>query len=210
MKTYPSIHPSTGQKFLEMLQAYVFDKYDGSNLRWEWNRKQGRGSGKWNKFGSRTVLFDASHPIFGCAVPVFMDVLAEPIERWAVDNRHENITAFTEFWGANSFAGNHDPNDDFKTLTLFDINVYKKGMLSPAEFLKDFGGTYFAANFRGRYNWTREFVQRVRDGSFDCTFEGVVGKVGSGHNITMCKAKTQAWIDKVRAVCDNPDDIINS
>ena len=43
-------------------------------------------------------------------------------------------------------------------------------------------------------------MKRVRDGDVDCAFEGVVGKAGDGHKIVRAKAKTQAWVDKVKEV----------
>jgi len=40
--------------------SYSFIKYDGSNLRFCWNRKRG-----WYKFGSRNVMIDKNTPILG-------------------------------------------------------------------------------------------------------------------------------------------------
>ncbi len=40
MKSYPSILGSTGQNFTEF-DSFVFDKADGSNLRFEFSKKQG-------------------------------------------------------------------------------------------------------------------------------------------------------------------------
>lgn len=37
------------------------------------------------------------------------------------------------------------------------------------------------------------------------TFEGVVGKAGEGHKLIMAKAKTQAWLDKVKALYGDKD-----
>lgn len=59
MKQYPSINSSNGQSFKEFV-ADVFDKLDGSNLRFEWSKKQG-----WYKFGTRHRLFDNTDPVFG-------------------------------------------------------------------------------------------------------------------------------------------------
>lgn len=68
MKTYPSIPRSTGQSFQEY-DAYVFDKLDGSNLRFEWSRKKG-----WVKYGTRRRLFDTTDPVFGEAITLFHEV----------------------------------------------------------------------------------------------------------------------------------------
>lgn len=192
MKEYPSILNCKGNNFQEF-RGFVFDKIDGSNLRFEWSRKNG-----WYKFGTRTRLFDVSDPDFGVAIPIFHNTLAEKLEKIAKDNKWERIIAFTEFWGPNSFAGKHDPQDE-KKLTLIDVNVHKKGIISARDFLKLFSHLEIP-NYLGQVNWTRGFVERVRNGEIaDITFEGVVGKAGDGHHIIMRKAKTQAWIDKVMA-----------
>lgn len=190
MKQYPSINSSTGQAFREF-QAHVFDKLDGSNLRFEWSKKQG-----WYKFGTRSRLFDTSDPVFGGAIAIWNKDWAESMAKIAKDNRWESVIAFAEFYGPNSFAGNHDVADEHK-LTLFDVAPYKKGILGPKEFLKTFGHLDIP-NYLGKLNWTRDFVAQVRAGEIPgITFEGVVGKSGEGHDLYMAKAKTQAWVDKV-------------
>lgn len=190
MKPYPSILPSTGQKFREF-DAYVFDKLDGSNLRFEWTRKV-----RWSKFGTRTRLFDHTDPDFGLAIPLFQVGWQEDLTRVAVDNRWDHLVVFMEFWGPNSFAGKHD-RDDMKTLTLFDACPNKRGLLGPKEFLDKFDHLR-TPRFFGIHKWTRGFVDRIKTGEYKgITFEGVVGKGGSGHKLVMSKAKTQGWIDKV-------------
>ena len=192
MKDYPSIPRSTGQDFREF-DAYVFDKLDGSNLRWEWARKSG-----WYKHGTRTRLFDETDEVFGGAIAIFQRTLAEPLIKIARDERWERMIVFTEFWGPRSFAGLHEPEDE-KQLTLFDVNPYKKGILGPKQFLKLFGHLN-VPRFLGTRRWTRGFVEHVRHGEIsDITEEGVVGKGGEGHKLVMAKAKTQKWIDRVLA-----------
>lgn len=194
MKPYPSIQSSQGQKFQEF-EAYVFDKLDGSNLRFEWTRKA-----RWSKFGTRNRLFDHTDPDFGLAIPLFLAGWQEDLTRIAVDNRWDHLIVYMEFWGPNSFAGKHEA-DDVKRLTLFDACPNKKGLLGPKDFLKAFGHLH-TPRFLGIHKWTRGFVDRIRKGESglkDITFEGVVGKGGSRHKLVMAKAKTQAWIDKVMA-----------
>lgn len=192
MKSYPSISGSMGQDFQEF-DAYVFDKYDGSNLRAEYTKKRGL----W-KFGTRNRMFDKTDPVFGPAVDLFKSTWEDIVGRVCAQERWESVIIFCEFWGPNSFAGTHDPNDKY-TLTLFDVNPYKKGILGPKQFLKLFGEHEHTAKFLGREHWTRGFVQRVRNGEYPCILEGVVGKAGDGHDQIRAKAKTQAWIDKVLA-----------
>ena len=192
MKSYPSIPRATGQAF-RAFDAYVFDKLDGSNLRFEWSKKQG-----WHKFGTRNRLFDETDEVFGCAVSLFQNDLGFSIAKVAIKERWESVIVFAEFYGDNSFAGVHDPADE-KRLALFDVAPYKKGILGPKEFVKLFGHLEIT-KFLGLQHWSREFVEAVRLNQIEgVTFEGVVGKTGEGHNLVMAKAKTQDWIDKVKA-----------
>lgn len=105
MKSYPSILNCTGSNFREF-DSYMFDKIDGSNLRFEWARKTG-----WSKFGTRHRLFDETDKDFGAAIPLFLNSLSEPLEKIIKDNRWEKVIVFCEFWGKNSFAGKHNPQD---------------------------------------------------------------------------------------------------
>lgn len=192
MKQYPSVSRSTGQAFREF-DAYVFDKLDGSNLRAEWSRKRG-----WGKYGTRYRLFDLSDPDFGEAIPIFESTLADPIAKIAKKQGWEQLTVFMEFWGDQSFAGQHVKGDP-KQLTLFDANPLKKGILGPREFLDLFEGLP-TPKFLGRMHWTRGFVERVWNGEISgITSEGVVGKAGKGHDLVMAKAKTKTWVEKVKA-----------
>jgi hypothetical protein len=189
MKSYPSI-PRDFSEF----EAYVFDKLDGSNLRFEWSRKGG-----WNKFGTRNRLFDETDDIFGPALPLFYQTLAKELHDIFKSERYERAVVFCEYWGENSFAGLHEPGD-VKNLTLFDVAPHKQGILGPKEFLKLYGHLN-VPRFIGRLNWTRGFVERVWNGDVEgVTFEGVIGKSKhSHHDLIMCKAKTKAWIDKVKS-----------
>lgn len=201
MKSYPSIPRSTGQDFREF-RAHVFDKLDGNNLRFEWSRKAG-----WYKAGTKRRLFDETDPLVGAALPLFRATLADDIEKVIRAQRWERAVIFAEYWGAGSVAGMHDPTDEMK-LTLFDVAPHKADLLAPRRFLKLFGHLEVPA-YLGEIRWTRDFVQRVRDGAIEgITFEGVVGK---GDRQVRAKAKTQAWIDRVRAVYgEEADAIINS
>lgn len=203
--------------FQEIPGAYVFDKLDGSNLRFEWSRKHKQ----WSKFGTRTRLFDVNDWQFGRAIKIFTETLAEPVAKVAFDQRWERVIVFAEHWGPSSFAGcHHDPQnqpldpDDQMHVDLIDVAPYKQGLLGPAVYLKLFEGLPMA-KFLGRFNWTRGFVDRVQNGAVEgVTFEGVVGKGGHGktHDLVMAKAKTRAWVDKVkeRYAPDEAERLINS
>lgn len=192
MKDYPSIPRSSGQTFQEIPNAHIFDKLDGSNMRSEWNRKQG-----WYKHGKRNGLIDASNPHLVQVPKLFEERLAEPLAKLARDNRWQGLLVFYEFWGTNSIAGLHYEQDE-KFLTVFDAVPEKRGFLGPQEFRRLFEDVVPTARFLGTHNFTRGFVDRVRSGAFDGpTFEGVVAKAGTRHDIVRGKAKTQRWIDRV-------------
>lgn len=94
MQQYPSIDGSSKAPLGK--QCIAFTKYDGSNLRWEWSPKQG-----WYKHGTRNQLFDASDPVYGKAIPIFMNGMADEIIRRVKDLERsiQRITVFTEFLG---------------------------------------------------------------------------------------------------------------
>lgn len=190
MKRYPSIpRKIRGKK--RGLTVHVFDKIDGSNLRFEWDQKTG-----WHRFGSRRRVLDETHPEFGAAMKIFLNNLAEPIEAVAMKQKWSALVAFAEFWGARSIGGQHDPEEP-KNLSLFDVAPYRHGFVGPERFL-EFFGHLDTPNYLGEHAWNQEFVENVRRGECDgVTFEGVVGKAGDRHKIVMVKAKTQAWVDAI-------------
>lgn len=188
MKSYPSI--SRLNKRFKKAKFHTFDKLDGSNMRFEWSKKKG-----WYKYGTRNRLFDESDPVFGMAIPLFHATLAEPISKVLIDQGWQSAIVFCEFWGENSFAGNHEPEDE-KHLTIIDVNPYKKGILPPDKFVDLFGE--FAPHYLGKIEWDGDFIQGVKSGEEGgVTFEGVVGKRMDGKQLLMYKLKTQQWIEKV-------------
>ena len=175
----------------------AFVKYDGSNLRWEWSVKNG-----WHKFGTRKRLFDETDEEFGEAIPLFYRDYAEQIEealhhrKFQKAYRGRTITIFTEFFGPNSFAGQHVAEDP-KELRLFDLNVYKKGLLGPREFLDFFGHLDFSAEVVYEGNLNDSFILDVREGRYPGE-EGVVAKGGSGHKLWMAKIKRLSYLKKLK------------
>lgn len=191
MKSYPHID---GPSKAPHLPCIAFHKYDGSNLRWEWSKKKG-----WYKFGTRNCLFDKSDPLFGQAIPVFESSLAEGIEKVLRDSFRDVQSAivFTEFFGASSFAGTHAQSEP-KELVLFDVNLYKKGIMSPRDFVRKFGHLRAAeVVYEGILN--QPFIENVRNGVYPVA-EGVVCKGGSGHDLWMVKVKTLAYLKKLKEV----------
>jgi len=158
----------------------AFDKLDGSNLRFGWQRKKG-----WHIFGTRTRLFDASNPEYGCAIELFKQTYAEGIEKVIRDNKdYRGVTeciAFCEFFGPSSFAGWHDffdPNcvtPEPKELVLFDVNIHKRGFVLPREFLNNFRHLKIPkVIYEGRFG--PQFVDDIKESRYPVTLEGVVCK----------------------------------
>lgn len=193
MKTYPSIPVfKLGSSSTDL---YTFIKRDGSNLRFEWTKKAG-----WNKFGTRRRLFDETDEIFGGAIQLFLDSMADRLKKQIIGNKWTKITIFCEFWGNKSFAGLHEKADK-KYLTLIDVLVNKKGILPPKEFVREFGHI-LDKDFIGIRRWNSDFVKEVRNwvpenNSLQC--EGVVGKIAAkGKKIARYKLKSQWWYDTVK------------
>ncbi len=189
MKQYPTILPSDKAPIGKQCIAFV--KYDGSNLRWEWSPKRG-----WYKYGTRTRLFNETDEIFGEAIPIFQDTLGPEIARRIKDIERsvQSAIVFTEFFGPNSFTGLHEPSDK-KELKLFDVNLYKRGIMGPRDFVKNFGDLSFAAEVVYQGNLTSEFIKDVRDGKYPVV-EGVVAK---GDDF-MVKIKTTKYLEKLKEV----------
>jgi hypothetical protein len=106
------------------------------------------------------------------------------------------VTVFAEFFGPNSFAGDHVPEDP-KELILFDVNPLKKGFVSPRDFVKHFGDLRYTAEVLYEGDLTEEFIQDVIDGKVPVQ-EGVVAKGNSGHQLWSCKIKTASWVERVK------------
>jgi len=183
------------------LPCIGFNKLDGSNLRFEWSKKQG-----WHKFGTRRRLFDHTDPDFGSAIKIFKDTLASGLEDVFRDKLYKNAgryIVFCEFVGPSSFAGWHDP-DEPKELVLIDVSVHQRGMVLPRDFVKHFGHLRSAeVVYQG--NFTKEFIQDVRNGEYPVK-EGVVVKGVKGgkgvHGLWMSKVKTKAWLAKLKEKAD--------
>jgi hypothetical protein len=168
----------------------AFAKYDGNNLRWEWSAKRG-----WYKSGTRTQLFDASHPIYGEAVALFAGGLGDGIVRCSRNAKRgvQRVVAFTEFFGPGTFAGIHKEGDP-KELRLFDVDL-GNGLVRPRDFVRWYGGLPAAAQVVYEGNLNKQFIEDVRNGVYP-VHEGVVDK-GDGF---MVKVKTNAYMARLMEV----------
>jgi hypothetical protein len=210
MLHYPKI---PGSRHCPVGRCVAFEKYDGTNLHWDWSRALG-----WHSFGALRDAFallavgiekfTKVHAHLREAVEVFYSGLATEIEcvlqRYARYHDVECVTIFTEFLGPNSFAGLHK-SDDPKELILFDVQVEPFGMIGPEQFAADFGHLPIAkVVYRGKL--TGKFCDDVRQGKYDVN-EGVVCKGGMGSDTWMVKIKTYAYLERLkRAFAENWED----
>lgn len=197
MKEYPSI----GKDINKDLSFYVFDKLDGSNIRATWSRKNG-----FYKYGSRHVLLDPNDKSnkLSIAPQLILDTYQNEVSKVLKDLRVDSATLFFEFAGKQSFAGNHVEGDAFSVI-LFDVDLYKQGLMMPDAFLKSFGHLKTPKLLHhGKVN--QELVNAVKSSSLeDMTFEGVVCKARNPKKTlqpVMFKIKSQAWLDKLHNFCD--------
>lgn len=196
MKSYPKIEYYNKGYFGDTV--WVFDKLDGSNIRAEWNRKRG-----WYKFGTRNQMIDERDPNFGDAIPIFLDKYGDDLQkvfRKSYSNI-ESVVVFGEYLGENSFAGQHDPNDE-KDIILFDVNLYKKGFISPREFVDNFGHLDIPdVVYKGEYN--DDLINDVRNNIWNLK-EGVIckgiRKTKGDELVWMTKIKTNEWLEKIKAL----------
>lgn len=194
MKTYPKIDYFNKGFFGDTV--WVFDKLDGSNLRMEWNRKRG-----WYKFGTRNVMINEKDENFGESIPIFLDKYGDDLTKVFKKeySNIESVVVFCEFVGDNSFAGKHLPEDK-KDVVLFDVNLYKKGFITPKNFTDNFGHLHTPKLlYKGEY--TQDLIGDVRKNIWGLK-EGVickgVRKTKGDELVWMTKIKTIEWLDKIK------------
>src|SRR3954447_26066257 len=109
MLYYPKI---PGGRDAPLGRCLAFEKYDGTNLHWDWDRDFG-----WHSFGTRRDAFNltgvgreqfvAKHAHLRQSVEVFWNTLAEGVEKVLGEHPDyralQGVKVFTEFLGPNSF-----------------------------------------------------------------------------------------------------------
>ena len=170
----------------------AFYKEDGTNMRFEWSKKRN----KWYKFGTRNNVITLNDEIYGQGIEIFLEKYSEKL----IDVFHtkyknvESVVVFCEYFGENSFAGQHYHNDK-KELRLFDVSLYKRGFVSPYEFIDNFGHLDITkVIYQGKYN--NELVDNVRNNIF-CLNEGVICKGIIEKTIWQSKIKTNTWLERL-------------
>lgn len=195
MKEYPSI-----DNLLRPTDyIYAFDKLDGSNIRAEWNSKRG-----FYKFGTRHQLMDISSKPYGKAISLIKEKYEEAFAVICKEQKWRDAICFFEFYGPNSFAGQHLDTED-QTVTLFDVNPLRQGILEPDQFIALFGKLDIPKIlFEGQI--TTEFVDAVKSSKLEgMTLEGVVckGKHDGKTKIPiMFKIKSNAWMERLKTHCN--------
>lgn len=201
MKQYPSIDATVRRGIL----VYAFDKLDGSNIRAEWDRKKG-----FTKFGSRNVLIDETESALGASIPLIKQKYEKDLTDIFKKERFDKVTCFFEYFGPNSFAGYHLENDP-KDVVLFDIDVFKNGLISPKEFFSLTDQKVETAKLLYVGNVTSDIEKEIRDGTLEgMTFEGVICKMiptRKFHGPTMFKIKNKAWYEKLHTKFENDPEL---
>lgn len=195
---YPKI-PENSDKFHGKCMA--FEKYDGTNLHWKWDPQEG-----WLGFGTRRTHFSLTregikdfskeHVELAEAPHIFNEGLRDKLTMFFCINsalRLHNITLFTEFYGANSFAGNHDANDEHK-LILIDVMI--NGRLIPPESFNESYSQFGSAQvvYTGKYSG--QFAEDVHKGKYNVN-EGVVVKGVVDGQVFMTKIKTKDYLKRL-------------
>lgn len=189
MKEYPSISSPIRYD----LPVIGFSKLDGQQFRAEWNSKRG-----FYKFGSRRQLVDAGSKPWNEAVELVKEKYEQELSDLFKQERWKSALCFFEFYGPNSFAGQH--KDERHDVVLFDVLPEDYfGLLRPDKFLKLFRFLELPkVLFQGRM--TEELVEQIRRSQIEgMSFEGVVCK--ALHEDTMFKIKSRAWLEKLKEHC---------
>lgn len=198
MKSYDKIEYFDKEEFNE--SVICFFKHDGSNLRFEWGHKHG-----WFKYGTRNVLIDRFDDKFGEGIDIFLNKYGEDLDKIFRSKYKgvENFVVFGEFVGENSFAGQHVESDK-KDVILFDVNRYKIGIISPFEFVKNFGQLHIPdIVYEGKYD--RKLINDVKLNQLKygelkegVVVKGVYKNKNNKEEVIMTKIKTNLWIKKFR------------
>jgi hypothetical protein len=182
-------------------QCIAFEKYDGTNIHWTFQPNEG-----WQEYGVRRDRYS----INTTGVRAFEEAhpeLADVHKLWDQDSKLEDflngnpkyntakeIIVFTEYFGPNSFAGQHNSKDE-KQLVIFDIQV-DGNIIPPDQFVEDFKQFNIARIvFQGKFSG-QLFVD-VRKGKYDVK-EGVVVKGIYSNQVYMAKIKTEAYLERLK------------
>lgn len=204
---YPKI-PENSDKFQG--KCIAFEKYDGTNMHWVWSLDQG-----WCKFGTRRTQFTLKkhgieefkqiHSELSEAPNIFNDCFRDSLSIFLshhkIYSRSYNIIVFTEFYGSNSFAGNHSEEDarcNSQKLIIIDVEVNNR-IIPPNQLIDDFDsfGRFDVARvvYKGKYSG--QFAEDVKNGKYNVN-EGVVVKGVVDNEVFMTKIKTKEYLKRLQ------------
>lgn len=192
MKAYPSIPLSKDSRNIGE-PCIGFYKYDGSNLRWEWSKKQG-----WHKFGTRTRLFGKDEEPYNQAIPLFLETMGDALISKVTANFHvQDFIVYTEFFGESSFAGAHVLNEP-KSLILLDVWIPRKSFILPKQFIKLFSNESWMPEVVYEGNLNQKLIKDVYEGKYNLD-EGMMCKgFDKRQQQWMAKIKTKTYLDKLK------------
>lgn len=178
----------------------AFDKLDGTNIRIEYSQKRG-----FYKFGTRKTMFDVNSKPFGFVIALFRSRYEKILTEILKSEPYKKIESFVcyfELIGAHSAFGQHEYETDEFNLVLIDVDMYKKGMVPPEDFIRDFSSVGIPnVVFRGQL--TQSFVDSIENETTYLLNEGVVCKgfietrKGVRHPY-YCKIKTKGWMQRLK------------
>jgi len=190
-------------------KCFAFAKEDGTNLHFNWSL-----SDHWHKFGTRRTEFffnkygveefNKEHPGLENAIDYFNYNVRDSLTSYLTKHHCDYdgvVTIFCEFFGPNSFAGQHskeDAKNGNQKLVIIDVSVNDK-LLSPQQLIEDFnqfGGIDIAkVIYKGKYDG--QFTNDIRNGKYPVN-EGVVCKGIVDGKVYMCKIKTNAYLKRLK------------
>lgn len=199
---YPKI-PDTSNCPLK--KCIVFEKLDGTNMHFVFHRQggdlqcyfQGTRRHRYSFSETEREEFATNHPdlVGAFHLETFIDL--EHYINYNENFQHVNeLILFTEWFGPNSFAGEHNPTDTMDTY-LFDAQVDGR-MLPPEEFLYLFQDCPLPKPkviYRGKYSG--QLVEDIRKGKFPVK-EGAVIKGFADDQVYMAKVKTNDYMEKLK------------
>jgi len=177
----------------------AFDKLDGSNIRVEWSKKRA-----FYKYGTRTQMLDKTNEQFGKAVNIFEEKYFDKLhQHFSTVQKYralQSITVYLEYFGPNSFAGQHEPTD-IMNLVLIDVWQHKKGWVNPKHFVQEFSEFGIPhVIYRGNLNY--DFIQDIKNNVYNLK-EGVVAKGTQetkrvDRKVWMIKIKANEWYERLK------------
>lgn len=198
MKTYPHIT----KEIRNDIYIWAFQKIDGSMIRGEWNDKKG-----FYKFGTKTQLMDERTWFWGNAIALIKNKYEADLTKIFKEQKWTNVLCFFEYYGAASFAGNHNFQEPMDVI-LIDVDAIKQGILVPIKFIKLFEHLDIPKVCYEGYATTELFDQVKQSTLPGMSYEGVVAKgIDNKKKLIMFKIKSQAWLNKLKEHCKGNDQL---